>query len=168
MRRLHWWWCVLLPLLLFLLLTATSLTAQGPDLANGARVRVHTPTRAARAIIGTVDASDVDRLTLRPLKADTLLRIPWSQVARLEVSAGPNRRRGRAMGALVGFGASVAAGFLCLAICPTDPDDGANLAPVGGVIYGIVLGVPIGALLGGSRFAPERWQEVPGPVLTAR
>ena len=153
---------------LALLLAATAVQAQVPDLTRGARIRVAAPALGKRPVVAMYDTATVEWLAFRPAYTDTLARIPWAQIARLEVSAGRNTRRGRVLGALIGFGATFAGGVLCLAICPTDPDDGANLAPVGGFLYGLIIGAPVGALIGGSRFAPERWRAIPVPVTSDR
>jgi hypothetical protein len=148
---------------------ATPVSAQHvPELPRGARIRVVAPALGERPVVGTHDTATVEWLAYRPAHADTVARIPWAQLARLEVSAGRNTRRGRVVGALVGFGTMFAGGLLCLAICPTDPEDGANLAPAGGFIYGLIVGAPVGALLGGSRFAPERWRTIPVPKASER
>jgi hypothetical protein len=103
-----------------------------------------------------------------PARTGSLMRIPLPLITRLELSDGRNRGRGAAVGALVGFGASVAGGFLCLAVCPTPPGSGANLAPVGGLFLGIVVGLRVGGVLGGTVFAPERWRPIPVPAEAGR
>lgn len=157
MRRFRGIWAVL-----SVLLAATApLSAQVANVASGARIRVVAPERGPRAIVGIYDTASSEWIAFRRVRADSVERIPWPLVARLEVSAGRNTRRGRLRGALIGFGASVAGGFLCLAICPTSTEDGANLAPVGGFLYGLFIGAPVGALVGGRYLAPERWRAIP-------
>lgn len=132
----------------------------------GARVRVSAPALGQRAVIGRYDGLDADSLSLIPASTGSLIRIPLSHVTRLELSDG--RGRGAAVGALIGFGASVAGGFLCLAVCPTRPGAGANLAPVGGLFLGVFVGVPVGGVPGGTVFALERWRPIPVPAEAGR
>jgi len=128
---------------------------------RGARVRILAPAWRARPTVGRLDTVQPDALLFTPTRTDSLVRLPWSHITRFEVSAGRNKRRGRALGALLGFSTFVVGGLVCLYVCPTDPDDGANLAPVGGVLYGVVVGIPAGALLGGRYLPTDRWRPVP-------
>ena len=148
--------------------TAANAQAREAGIPAGARVRVSTPALSQRAVTGRYDGLEGDSLSLMLAPPGSLLRIPVSEVTRLELSDGRSRGRGAAVGALIGFGAGVAGGFLCLALCPTAPGSGANLAPVGGLFLGLVVGVPVGGVLGGTVFAPERWRPIPVPAATRR
>ncbi len=159
-------------LLLFSLVSIPSTAAhaqvQEPEIPAGARVRVSVPALSQRAVIGRYDGLDADSLSLMPARTGSLMRIPLSLITRLELSDGRKRGRGAAVGALIGFGASVAGGFLCLAVCPTPPGSGSNLAPVGGLFLGIFVGWPVGGVLGGTVFAPERLRPIPVPAEAGR
>lgn len=144
--------------------TAAHAQVQDPEIPPGARVRVSAPALGQGAVIGGYGGLDADSLSLMPARTGSLVRIPLSQISRLELSDGRNRAGGAAVGALLGFGVSVAGGFLCLAVCPTPSGGGANLAPVGGLFLGIFVGVPVGGVLGGTVFAPERWRPIPVPA----
>lgn len=164
MRR----FCLLLLSLASIPSTAAHAQVQQPEIPPGARVRVSAPALSQRAVIGRYDGLNADTVLLMSARTDSLMRIPSSLITRLELSDGRNRGRGAAAGALVGLGASVAGGFLCLALCPTRPGSGANLAPVGGLFLGIFVGLPVGGVLGGTVFAPERWRRIPAPAEAGR
>ena len=128
------------------------------DVPAGARARVSAPMIQHRPFVGNIRAFDSASLTLVQEQGETRLRIPVDAIQRLEISEGPDRGRGALAGALVGFGGSVALGFACQALCKTG--DGANFALIGGVALGIFVGVPLGAVVGGTAFAPEAWRIV--------
>ena len=134
---------------------------QQRELVRGARVRVSAPALSARALIGRYDTLSAESISFISVHPDTLMRIPLSQITRLELSEGPNRGRGAGRGALVGFGASVVGGLLCQMACSTGND--ANFAVVGGLFLGVFVGLPVGALLGGTMLAPERWRPISIP-----
>ncbi|MFN8715899.1 MAG: hypothetical protein ACK6DP_04815 [Gemmatimonas sp.] len=144
-----------------MLVTAAPVDAQAVPIPAGARLRVSAPAWSRRAVVGTFDTLGPDTLVLTADGAGTRLQIPRAAITRLQRSEGRNRHRGAVRGALIGLGASVVGGFLCLAVCPTDPEDGANLAPVGGLFLGLFVGAPVGGLLGGTVWAPERWRPIP-------
>lgn len=140
--------------------------AQAPEAGIPARgrVRVHAPAVSQSAVTGRYDGLEADSLSLVLPPMGSRMRIPLSEVTRLEVSDGRNSGRAAAVGALIGFGAGLAGGILCLALCPSEPGSGANLAPAGGLVLGIVVGIPVGAVVGGTVFAPERWRPMPIPA----
>ena len=135
---------------------------QEREIQRGARVRVSAPALSSRAVIGNFDTLSAESFSLISAQTDTLMRIPLSLITRLELSEGRRRGRGAGMGALVGFGASVVGGFLCQVACSTGND--ANFAVVGGLFLGIFVGLPVGGLLGGTVFAPERWRPISIPA----
>jgi hypothetical protein len=143
--------------------TAVHAQVREPEIPPGARVRVSAPALSQRAVIGRYEGLNADSLSLMPVRTGSLMRIPLSQISRLELSDGRNRAGGATVGALLGFGVSVAGGFLCLAVCPTSPGSGANLAPVGGLFLGIFVGLPVGGAIGATVFARERWRPIPAP-----
>jgi hypothetical protein len=154
----------IVPLLLLTLVPQAAVLSQGSEIPRGALIRVSAPMLGQRPVKGQYSGLIADSLSFMPVRTSELAQIPLSQVLRLEVSDGPNRAAGAVLGAITGFAGFVAGGFLCLVACLTSADDGANLAPLGGLIFGVVLGLPVGAALGGTVFAPHSWRQVPVPA----
>lgn len=144
--------------------TAAHAQLQQPALSLGARVRVSAPGLSQPSVVGRYDGLEADTVLLVSTRTGPPLQIPSSTVTRLELSGGRDRDRGAAVGALVGFGASVVGVLLYAKVCGSD----AALAPIGAAYSGVVVGLPVGAILGGTVFAPERWRPIPAPIAAGR
>lgn len=128
----------------------------------GSRVRIRHPGAGPRT--GTLVALAADTLVVRWTDAADSARIPVSQVSRLDVSRGSQRRImsrmggglaiGAAAGAVIGLALGVAEDCEAELFCITP----AGGALVGGVLFG-ATGAVVGALTG---IRPsERWERVP-------
>lgn len=151
--------------LLFTILGQSYAQAQVRDLdiPLGTRLRVFAPALGDSSMIGRFAGLQSDSLALvRGPRQAPPLRIPLARIQRLDVSAGRDRASGATVGGLLGIATGVVLGFACLAVCPEDPNGGANMAPAGGLLLGLVVGLPVGAVIG-ARVAPERWRPLPLP-----
>jgi hypothetical protein len=136
-----------------------TLTAQQAVMA-GQRVRITrmptTDTSASTEIDGSVVAVRDSSLVL--LSHDREAELPFRDIARVEIAHGKNRRKGAAIGLLVGGLGGAAIGFasstdcssLAVGLCYSRVDN----TLLGGVVGGL-LGLAIGILA-----APERWAPV--------
>lgn len=131
-------------------------SAVGP----GARVRVRIDSPPPpRTVIGTVRAPGADTLVLAPADGGPLRYIPTSSIDRLEVSRG---RGVVASHVLIGAVAGAAIGGVVAGTSSSCAGDDPwcrfwrNLAVLGGVGLGGVVGAGVGALIKG-----EKWMAVP-------
>jgi len=149
-------------LLLLLLVPFAEASAQlhSLEIPAGARLRVFAPALGERSLVGSFGGFAGDSLTLlrEPRAA---IRIETGLIRGLEVGEGRDRMAGAVAGGLIGLAGSVGLGFLCVQLCPTEPGGGANLAPVGGLFLGVLVGLPVGGLIGARVLAPERWRMLP-------
>jgi hypothetical protein len=120
----------------------------------GARVRVTAPRLARGPLVGTVESSSAGSIVLRIEDPELAVTVPATDVTRLELSRGFNRRKGALVGAAIG-GVVGAVGMvtLCYAL-GGDCDDKAVATRYGAA--GLGLGLVVGAMA-----APERWDDVP-------
>jgi hypothetical protein len=138
---------------LLLLLAAGDAAAQRP-LVAGEWVRLFAPSVSHADLDARVIS--VEQGVLRLALAGGERSIALESI--LEIHRASGRRR--AVGAVYGAGAGLAAGVGLGLVCATLCRDGA-LAPVGGA----VVGVPAGLVLGAVFLAPVRWQPVAAPSL---
>lgn len=150
--------------LVLVLLTALSaavlpvaVSGQGapPELERGEPIRVFS-TGIPEPLVGHFVEWDENSLLVQPRSGDeAAMRIYLDRVERLERRVA-GEGSGFLRGALIGAGATVAGGFLLMAV---PSGEGANMAVAGGIVL-----APLGALAGGLiglAFPPERWEPVP-------
>lgn len=133
-----------------------SAQARALPIAPGHRLRVEAPSLGESRRVGEFAGIHDQALLLMVDPISTPTPIPLNHIQVLEVSGGVDRSKGAIRGALLGLGAGVAGGFLCLAVCTGG--EGANLAPIGGILLGFFVGVPLGGILGATALAPEDWE----------
>lgn len=144
-------------LLAALLLLAGGLRGQTPlRLDPGARVRVVAPSRDPARETGTVERVGRDSLVLARRDGERVA-IPYPQIDTIQVSLGPDRRRGAwrgaGLGGVVGLGVGVIAGALGARDVSLGITEAALLGGVGGGVLGAGVGGGAGFLL-----ARDRWQ----------
>lgn len=146
-----------LPAVLWLILgLAPQLGAQTGErliLPIGTRVRI-LDTVGAQVFTGHVLGLQDDTLSVAVGGGSTLVRLPISRFASIEVSEGRDRLHGGAVGAGVGL---VAGGLLGAAALGHDEPSG--VGTLAGFFAGGVLGSGFGALFG-AILAPERWRSI--------
>lgn len=124
-------------------------------LEPGTRVRVTAPALEPPRVAGDVALLGPDTLVLA--RGSERLSIANARIDLIEVSRGPDRRRGAwrgtIFGALVGAGLGVTFGALGAHDLPTGVGASAALGFLGGGLVGGGAGAGVGAVL-----APERWQ----------
>jgi hypothetical protein len=132
------------------LLAGRPLHAEEEDAPTGTRVRVVKKTN--EKVVGRLAARSPERLAIETESGRAPVQIPYSQIARLQVSEGRNRGKGAGVGVLVGL---VAAGAIYAATTSdcSEIDCGKRFALIAGP------SVAVGALVG-LKVAPERWRNV--------
>lgn len=124
-------------------------------LEPGTRVRVTAPALQPPRVAGDVALLRPDTLVLA--RGGERLAIANARIDLIEISQGPDRRRGAwrgtIFGALVGAGLGATFGALGAQDLPTGVGASAALGFLGGGLVGAGLGAGAGAV-----FAPERWQ----------
>jgi hypothetical protein len=136
-------------------LAATELAAQeAAPLAAGSRVRVTAPELGLRNRQGTLVSTYGDTLFVR-VAGSPLVAIPRDELTRLEVRAGPGPRP-YSRDVALGIGLGVLAGALATATC-TDaecPDHMLEYATGAGAVFGLGVGIAVGALSHTDRWEP--------------
>ena len=134
---------------------ATSAAAQRMEIPDSGRVRVTAPGWHPRRATGTIVRATPDTVMLRT--GDSLVAIPRSRVARVEV---PDRKRPRTTkGMLIGLGVGATLGALGGITCHDDCPDGTTAyTTAGGGAIGAIAGAGIGALLRG-----DSWRDASAP-----
>jgi uncharacterized protein YcfJ len=134
--------------------------ADGPrEVEPGARIRLTAPSVARKILVGTLIADDGESIVVRVGGRTERIVVPRDAVTRMEVQRLPSRRgKGAAVGlftgALVGGVLGYALGddcsktWLCL------------FPPATAMKAGIVIGAPLGALVGAGAVRGAVWQEV--------
>lgn len=152
-------------LLLSLVLTACASAPEpiGPEGIIGERARVQSPTYS-KPYTGILRGLDSDTATIETEAGSwvpgSLVPIPLSPTARLEIQRGTksNAGRGAGLGALIGgAGLAVAGAASCDGGGWFDPGPGA--CALGGAIVGAGAGALVGLIIG-STSESERWVEV--------
>jgi hypothetical protein len=129
--------------------------------AIGSRVRVTTSAPASKRLTGTLVADDPSSLTLALHGGRDRVTVPRSRLATIEVSRRRSHRgRAAARGALAGALFGVAVGYAAGEDCPNG--ELICLSRRDTVRAGIILGAPIGALIGAFVSPREHW--VPAPI----
>lgn len=148
----------LLTLCTVLLVAAAPASAQDPlaALEPGTRVRITAVGMETRRVVGQVAAVTRDSLRIYRAVSAGPLELSRSSLIAVERSRGKSRWAGR--GALWGAGVGTALGIVCLAACPVPENSGANFAPVGGLLYGTLIGA-----IGGTLTRREQWTRIPMP-----
>lgn len=140
---------------LAVLVSASSLPADrahGADEPMDAATRVRIIRKAGQPpVVGRLVLRSPERLTVQT-EAGQGIGILFDQVARVQVSAGRNRKRGAGVGALIGLVGASAVYALYDGDC-----SGGECARRFGLMA--APSVVVGALVG-SRVAPERWRDV--------
>ncbi len=154
----------------------STLSAQRPPpVAVGERVRIaHSCTTRpvasgtrtdCRQDAGTLTAVTIDSVVLRHENGATLLSLPLTSVASLDISRGKRSQFGR--GALIGLGVGVAGGGILGLVgglasdhCIDDPNPCPGAFAAWGAILGILPGLVVGGVAGAITKA-DRWEEIP-------
>ena len=140
-----------------LLLTASPAGRCDPDagaLAVGERVRIQAAALGAKPVTGSIVALDAQGLTVKSDARPEPVRIARTDIARLELSAGPGSRiPGAAIGALAG-------GLLGALAVSRSGGTHIHSADQAAIALGAVLGGGIGAAVPPG----ERWREAPLPA----
>ena len=142
--------------LLLLVPSAPAAQISVSGLSPGTRIRISVDQLF---IVGHVGELNANSLKITGDRAGDQFVFPFSAIASLERSLGRSRGAGARRGATVGTVAGVGLGVVCVFVCPTQPGGGANLAPMGGLMYGAPAGAALGAIL-----ANERWGRLPHPA----
>jgi hypothetical protein len=117
--------------------------AGAPSAAEiGQRVKVR--TSAGSTIVGGLQSIDGQAVRIR--RTDEVVTVPWTEITRLDVSAGRSSKRGKIIGAVVG---ALLSGLSCAANCEA-----------GSFEINVPLGAGMGTLVG-SAFKREVWRRVP-------
>jgi hypothetical protein len=140
----------------------TALRAQAA-VRPGVYVRILAPSATDSLLTGTVLEMDSASLLLAPPAASGARAVRLREIERLEV----RRRGGRKTftGALVGTVVGAAAGFTLAQVLIRDDDCEyvCGAAEAGIAIAGGTGGMIVGAMIGGRRRWPDRWDPVPVP-----
>jgi hypothetical protein len=154
--------------LLPLLVEAVMAEATEPPLSPP-RVRVTALSVSGKRLVGTIVAFDDTILTLQPQGAAEKIRIPRAAIARLEASRRRSRKRlGAGIGLLAGIGAAVAIDRAADKTCERagnrqgDDQSGVLFTCLGAGtagLFGAILSVPAGALIGWAVAPGEKWEE---------
>jgi hypothetical protein len=121
------------------------------------RARIYAPTVQPEPLIGRVLARDSVTLVLRPDFTTNDVPVAFSAIRKMELSRGHQR----GWWALAGFGVGLVGGVAVGSVIADNDhgtSGGANLAPVGAALVGMIAGPIIGAVA-----APERWRPVAVP-----
>jgi hypothetical protein len=133
-----------------------------PMVAVGSRVRVRAQTLPGKQLIGEVAAVDSEAVTLAASASREAIRVPLSQVERIDVARGRRSRSGK--GALIGAlcAGIPAAALLAVLTLPShssqDSVPSRDFIPIAGVVAaapGALVGAVVGSLSHG-----DRWERV--------
>jgi hypothetical protein len=139
------------------LIAGAAMAGASSQLATGSRVRVKVAGEK-RPVVGSLLAIDERTLTLGIDERDPRI-VPRARIEDLAVSAG---RRSRGRGALYGAAIGAAAGALILLATGEDSDgDMIQLGSGVSAAAGVIVGAPVGALIGLAVPPGERWEKVP-------
>ena len=143
---------------------AVGVASAAAALIGRRRVRITAPTALKGRITGSILSIDESSLTIETKKGKSPFVVPLQTVSRLEVSGGRRSRgRGAGLGAAIGFaavglyfGVLEARSECGLGFDFFSCDEPAPLAV--GTGFGLLLGAPLGALIGLLIPPGERWE----------
>ncbi len=117
--------------------------------------------RPGRRIVGVIVGVQQDVLTIAR-EDGAVLTVPRAAIATLERQVGErSRKRGAALGLLIGGGAGAGVGFLKGRACRSTAFLGCFMEPTASTLGGLVLGGITGTLVGAFSSPHPRWQTVP-------
>lgn len=135
--------------------------ARPPALEAGARVRITGDEIPERRISGVLISADSQ--TLRILRADTTdISVARERVELLERSGGRDSRAGLRRGMWAGIALSVALEAAAIVKDSNESRDGVGPSLVFPIV-GAPIVILVTSLVGGTLFAPERWEVVDPP-----
>jgi hypothetical protein len=152
------------------LLVGAAGSAQGQDrplsLYPGSVLRITVANQPSAApITGTLFRSDDDGLVVR--HAGDTVRVPWAEVARLEIGrAVSHRRTGAILGAVGGLVVGATIGYAAAGDCDNEGwffsgDSCRYLVTAGLGGLGVIAGAVVGASIGNR--TTQRWEDIPMP-----
>lgn len=140
--------------------------AQTPILVPGGRMQLVVPDAFGtnERVTARLERKSRDTLVVQRYNAAGDLGpqqpIPRSSIEAAYVWAGRDRRAASWIGAAVGFAVVTAGGAAFVSATGVSGEEQGGLEGVAVVLYGGMIGVPLGAAIGYS-MAPDRWERVP-------
>ena len=122
--------------------------------------------RPRRTVVGVIAGLQQETLTLTR-EDGVVLTVPRGAIASLERQVGErSRKRGAALGLLIGGGTGAGIGFVVGNSCHSTAFLGCFMEPAASTFGGLLLGAVAGTVTGAFSFPRQRWQTVPQSWLT--
>jgi hypothetical protein len=138
---------------------------QLPAVAVGERIRVHAPRAALKHARVTFTSWGDSTLVVHAADGNATIAVPFAEVERLERYGGKDRLRGTLRGAGI-FGTVGMLAGIVIGKAAVDGCSGAfcEFDAMGYMLGGAILGGVVGAPIGATALAPDRWKRVSLPV----